>query len=98
METSGEELDVPQLIPLNRVPDLIPSSRRGKRLAIGTVYRWVQRGRLATVKVGGSRYTTPDALSRFMAAGEAGAALSARAPSGSAAAESAGVQLDRLLA
>lgn len=61
----GTPSGVPELIPLHRLPDVIPSSRPGKRLALATLYRWVQRGRLSTIKVGGCRYVTPTGLARL---------------------------------
>jgi len=61
-------LDQEQLIPLNEVPKLLPR-RRGKKIHYQTIYRWATKGtkqyKLATVKVGGIRYTSVEALERF---------------------------------
>ena len=91
---------LPQLIPLHRLPDLIPSSRDGKRLAMATIYRWVLRGRLSTMKVGGSRYVTMEALADFMNPTSVGVApvASCEAPrSPHRDAVAAGAALDRLI-
>lgn len=57
------------LVPLRDVPRLLPPRPNGKRLHISAVYRWTLRGikgiRLETVKVGGSTYTSREALQRF---------------------------------
>lgn len=57
------------LIALPEVPDHLPR-RRGRKLHIGTIYRWVQRGAhgkvLESVLLGGVRYTSREALNRFM--------------------------------
>jgi len=60
-----------QLIPIADVPSYLPR-RRGKRTHYQTVYRWAMKGtkraQLATIKVGGIRYTSLEALNRFAAA------------------------------
>lgn len=57
------------LVPLTQVPKLLPVRASGKPVHISAVYRWVQRGvrgtRLETLKVGGTTYTTLEALQRF---------------------------------
>lgn len=62
-------LDGEQLISLREVPSLVPP-RRGKRLHISTVYRWVLKGVrgkiLDSALLGGVRYTSLEALQRFM--------------------------------
>jgi len=59
------------LIPLNQVAEHIPSSRPGKKLNVGTVWRWASAGvrsvKLETVSIGNSRYTSREALERFIA-------------------------------
>lgn len=54
---------------LRDVPRHLPVRPNGKRLHISAVYRWTMRGvqgvRLETVKVGGSTYTSREALQRF---------------------------------
>lgn len=46
--------------------------RDGKRVHISTVYRWADRGingvRLSTLRIGGTRYTSIEAVERFIAA------------------------------
>jgi len=60
------------VIPLGDVPDYIPSRRPGKRLHVATVWRWVLHGvrgrKLETITIGGSRYTSVEALQRFVEA------------------------------
>lgn len=54
---------------LRDVPRQLPVRPNGKRLHISAVYRWTMRGvkgvRLETVKLGGSTYTSREALQRF---------------------------------
>jgi hypothetical protein len=94
MLPSNEPVALPQLIPLHQVPDLIPSSRRGKRLALATLYRWAIRKKLATIKIGGSRYVTRDALVA-LTRGESTAGL--RGPTATERAQQAGEQLEQLI-
>lgn len=58
-----------QLIPIRDVPRLLPPRSSGRPVHISAVYRWVQRGvrgvRLETIQVGGTRYTSVEALQRF---------------------------------
>ncbi len=55
----------------SEVPNRLPK-RHGKKIHYSTVYRWATkgvRGRvLETVRVGGVRYTTVEALERFLSA------------------------------
>ncbi|WP_169973105.1 DUF1580 domain-containing protein [Tautonia rosea] len=64
------ELSLETLIPIGQVPDLIPSSRAGKRVHVSTIWRWVLAGvrgvQLETVTIGGSRYTSREAVQRFV--------------------------------
>ena len=57
------------LVPLRDVPRLLPARPNGKRLHISAVYRWALRGirgvRLETVKIGGTTYTSREAIQRF---------------------------------
>ena len=60
-----------QLVPLHDVPKILPARGNGKRIHISAVYRWAQRGirgtRLEVVRVGGTTYTSREALQRFAA-------------------------------
>jgi hypothetical protein len=57
------------LIPLREAPRHIPPRPNGKRLHISAIYRWVQHGvrgvQLEAVSVGGTTYTSLEALQRF---------------------------------
>ncbi len=57
------------LIPLREAPKRIPPRPSGKRIHISACYRWASRGVggvvLETVKIGGTRYTSDEALQRF---------------------------------
>ncbi|MEM8495401.1 MAG: DUF1580 domain-containing protein [Planctomycetota bacterium] len=59
-----------RLLAIQEVPDELPR-RRGKKLHISTVYRWAHKGCrgkvLETALLGGVRYTSLEALARFMA-------------------------------
>jgi hypothetical protein len=63
------DLGSEQLVPLHDVPKLLPPRKNGKRVHISAVYRWVQRGvrgiRLEILRVGGTTYTSREALQRF---------------------------------
>jgi hypothetical protein len=58
-----------QLVPLHDVPKILPTRGNGKRIHISAIYRWAQRGirgnRLEVVRVGGTTYTSREALQRF---------------------------------
>ncbi len=61
-----------QLLSIPEVPEFLPS-RRGKRLHISTVYRWALKGVrgkvLESTMLGGVRYTSLEAIQRFMGNG-----------------------------
>jgi len=63
------DLATERLIPLRDVPRHLPPRPNGKRLHISAVYRWAQRGVrgtvLETIRMGGSTYTSLEALQRF---------------------------------
>jgi len=63
------ELSSESLVPLRSVPKLLPKRPNGKRVHISAVYRWIQRGvrgvRLESTRVGGTTYTSEEALQRF---------------------------------
>jgi len=58
-----------QLLRLSEVPTNLPKRPNGNRLHISAVYRWAQRGvggvKLETVKIGGTTYTSLEAIQRF---------------------------------
>lgn len=96
MSVHTEKSQLPELIPLHQLPALIPSSRPGKRLAIATVYRWAQQGRIRTVKIGGSRYVVRDALAQLFSAADS-PSDDPRPETRGTDAHRAGLALDRLL-
>lgn len=57
------------LIPLRDVPRCLPPRPNGKHVHISAVYRWTLRGIrgvvLETIQVGGTRYTSREAIQRF---------------------------------
>jgi hypothetical protein len=65
MINSAEE----NLIAIRDVPRRLPPRPNGKLLHISAVYRWTLRGlkgvRLETVRIGGTTYTSREALQRF---------------------------------
>ena len=60
------------LIRLEDARDHVPSSRQGKKLSRAVVYRWALQGvggvKLETVKIGGGRFTSVQAIQRFIRA------------------------------
>lgn len=60
-----------ELLTLNAAAKRLPKGRTGKPVHVSTLHRWASAGglsgvRLETVKVGGVRYTSVEALSRFV--------------------------------
>lgn len=57
------------LIPLREAPKHLPPRPSGKRVHISVCYRWISRGvrgvHLESIKIGGSTYTSIEALQRF---------------------------------
>lgn len=57
------------LIGLSEVPKLLPKRSNGKRIHISAIYRWAQKGirgiRLETLRLGGTTYTSREAIQRF---------------------------------
>jgi hypothetical protein len=57
------------LIPLRDAPKHLPVRPNGKRLHISAVYRWIAKGVagvvLEAVRIGGTTYTSLEALQRF---------------------------------
>ena len=56
-------------IPIREVPNWLPK-RNGKKVHFSTVFRWVTKGArgrvLESVLIGGIRYTTIEAIERFL--------------------------------
>lgn len=61
-----------KLIRLEDVRDYIPSSRKGKKLGKAVIFRWAGRGIrgivLETIRCGGARITSAEAIQRFVEA------------------------------
>ena len=57
------------LLGVTEAAGILPASRGGKRIHISTLHRWASRGLrgvvLETIRVGGRRYTSTEALQRF---------------------------------
>ncbi len=57
------------LISIREAPRHLPKRPNGKRIHISACYRWISRGvrgvRLDSIKIGGSTYTSTEALQRF---------------------------------
>ncbi len=64
-------IDITQetLIPLREAPRRLPPRPSGKRVHISACYRWISRGvrgvHLEAIRIGGSTYTSLEALQRF---------------------------------
>jgi hypothetical protein len=58
-----------QLLPIRDVSRQLPARPNGKRLHVSVIYRWTMRGIrgivLESVRIGGTRYTSREALQRF---------------------------------
>ncbi len=67
--TSMIDLAAETLIPLRDVPRHLPTRSNGKRIHISACYRWMSRGVkgvvLESLRIGGSTYTSREALQRF---------------------------------
>jgi hypothetical protein len=63
------EIEGETLVALREVSKLLPLRPNGKRVHISAIYRWVQRGikgvRLEAIRIGGTTYTSREALQRF---------------------------------
>lgn len=68
------------LLSLSQAARSIPSARTGRGLSTSTVWRWALTGArgvvLETIMLGGSRYTSREALARFFAACSAASGIS----------------------
>jgi hypothetical protein len=63
------DISTERLVPISDVPRKLPPRSSGKRVHISAVYRWIQRGvrgvHLEVLKIGGTAYTSVEALQRF---------------------------------
>ena len=63
------DLTQEELVAIRDVPKHLPPRPTGKRVHISAVYRWLLRGirgvRLESLKIGGTTYTSKEALQRF---------------------------------
>ena len=57
------------LVPIRDAAKLLPRQSTGKRVHISAVYRWIDPGlrgvQLESIKIGGTTYTSTEALQRF---------------------------------
>ena len=63
------EIAKENLIPLSQAPRHLPPRPSGKRLHISAIYRWIGKGvggvRLESIRLGGTTYTSLEAIQRF---------------------------------
>lgn len=64
-------IDDEELLTLSEATKRLPHGRAGKSVHVATLHRWASLGglqgvRLETVKIGGMRYTSAEALERFI--------------------------------
>ncbi|WKZ57702.1 MAG: DUF1580 domain-containing protein [Bdellovibrionota bacterium] len=61
--------DIERLVPLRDVPRLLPVRPNGRRTHLSVIYRWTSSGVagvvLESIRIGGSTYTSVEALQRF---------------------------------
>jgi hypothetical protein len=73
-----------EVIRISEVPDLPFMRGRGNKVSLATLWRWVNNGlkgvRLETVKIGGTRCTSVQAVQRFIRAHNGGASVEVRTP------------------
>ncbi len=63
------DLACEQLVPVRDIPSHLPRRPSGKRVHISACYRWLSRGvrgvKLEAIRIGGTTYTSVEALQRF---------------------------------
>lgn len=64
-EPIAVDLSHDTLVEIRRIPDLLPRNTRGNKIGLATVYRWIARDALPTLKIGGRQYTSTQALQRW---------------------------------
>jgi hypothetical protein len=66
------DIDSEELVPLTNVATMVPPRPNGKRMAVTTAWRWATVGvrghKIEVVRIGGSKYTSREALGRFLKA------------------------------
>jgi len=55
-----------QLLTPSEAAKRLPSGRPGRKVHIATIHRWFDRGDLEFVKIGGRKFTSVEALNRFI--------------------------------
>ena len=91
-EHAGIQFKSETLVSLREAARTLPARRNGKPLHISTLCRWAARGVrgvvLETLRIGGTRYTSLEALQRFFERQSTGEACAPAEPSrGSTAAD-----------
>jgi hypothetical protein len=63
------DISAEKLLTLAQAARLRPLGRRGRATHVSTVYRWISRGvrgiRLESIRLGGTLYTSAEAVQRF---------------------------------
>ncbi len=63
------DLNTETIIAISEVPRRLPVRPNGKRVHVSACYRWIQRGirgiKLEVIRIGGTMYTSVEALQRF---------------------------------
>ena len=92
------DLSTESLLSMAQAARLRPLSRRGRPTHPSTIYRWIARGlrghRLEGIRLGGSLYTSREALQRF--ADALTVEVVQTPPTGASHAESVDAELNRL--
>ena len=62
-----------KLLPLKTAANYFPARRRGSKVAISTIWRWIHSGtragvRLGAIRIGNQTYTSEHAIGEFIAA------------------------------
>ncbi len=82
------DVNCESLLTLTQAAKRLPSRRPGKSPHVATLYRWASRGVrgvvLDTVRIGGTRFTSVEAVGRFSRALTEGSAVPRRSEGGGA--------------
>jgi hypothetical protein len=62
------DIETERIIPCRQVPRYVPSRRPGKRVSPATIWRWLTRkdNPLESILIGGGRFTSVEAINRFI--------------------------------